>query len=93
VTPITYSVQTKTELVLKALDLIENGRFKFSAGDKEVAQAFMMITQKVTDSGQITYVANRSNASGHADVAWAIMHAFNYEPLAPRRGTTVAFSD
>jgi uncharacterized protein YjcR len=93
VTPITYSVQTKTELVLKALDLIENGRFKFSAGDKEVTQAFMMITKKVTDNGQITYVANRSNATGHADVAWAIMHAFNYEPLAPKRKSTVAFSD
>lgn len=93
VTPITYSVQTKTELVLKALDLIENGRFKFSAGDKEVAQAFMMITQTVTKTGQITYVANRSNATGHADVAWAIMHAMNYEPLAPKRKTTAAFSD
>jgi len=92
-TPITYSIQTKTELVLKALDLIENGRFQYSAGDKEVTQAFMMITEKVTNSGQITYSANRTDATGHADIAWAIMHAFNYEPLAPRKKTTVAFSD
>jgi phage terminase large subunit-like protein len=93
VTPITYSVQTKTELVLKALDLIENGRFKYSAADKEVTQAFMMITQTVTGNGQITYSANRSNATGHADLAWSIMHGFNYEPLAPKRKSTVAFSD
>ena len=88
-TPITYSVQTKTELVMKALDVIESGRFQYSAGDKEVTQAFMMITQSVTGSGQITYGANRSNATGHADVAWAIMHAFMYEPIAPRRKSSM----
>ena len=92
-TPITYSVQTKTELVLKALDIIENGRFQYSAGDKEVTQAFMMITQTTTPNGQITYSANRSNATGHADIAWSIMHAFIYEPLAPRKKTTASFSD
>jgi len=92
-TPITYSVQMKTELVLKALDIIENGRFQYSAGDKEVTQAFMMITQTTTPNGQITYSANRSNATGHADVAWSIMHAFIYEPLAPRKRTSVSFSD
>ena len=92
-TPINYSVQTKTELVLKALQIIENGQFQYSAGDKEVTQAFMMITQKITPgSGQITYAANRSNTTGHADVAWAIMHAFNYEKIAPRKKTSVVFS-
>ncbi len=93
-TPITYSVPMKTELVLKALQVIENGQFQYSAGDKEVTQAFMMISQKVTPgSGQITYAANRSNTTGHADVAWAIMHAFNYEKIAPRKKTRVAFSN
>lgn len=93
-TPITYSVQTKTELVMKALDLIENGRFQYSAGDKDVTQAFMMITETVSPkTGQITYSANRSATTGHADVAWAIMHGFNYEPIAPRKKSSVAFSD
>lgn len=91
-TPINYSVQTKTELVLKALDLITNGKFQYSAADKEVTQAFMMITKTTTPSGQITYAANRSGDTGHADVAWAIMHAFNYEKIAPRKKTTVSFS-
>ena len=92
-TPITYSIPMKTELVLKALQVIENGLFEYSAGDKEVTQAFLMITQTTTPSGQITYGANRNNTVGHADVAWAIMHAFNYEKIAPRAKTTVSFSD
>jgi len=92
-TPINYSVQTKTELVLKALDLISNGKFQYSAADKEVTQSFMMITKTTTASGQITYGANRSGDTGHADVAWAIMHAFNYEKIAPRKKTTVSFSN
>ena len=85
-TPITYSIP------MKALQLIENGQFEYSAGDKEVTQAFMMITKTTSPSGQITYAANRSSATGHADVAWAIMHAFNYEKIAPRKKTSVAFS-
>lgn len=91
-TPINYSIATKTELVLKALQVIENGQFEYSAGDKETTQAFLMITKTTTNSGQITYAANRSNTTGHADVAWAIMHAFNYEKIAPRKKTTVSFS-
>lgn len=93
VTPITYNVQSKTELVLKAMDVVENDRFEYSAGDKQITQSFMMITKTTTPSGQITYAANRSNTSGHADVAWATMHALNYESLAPRKKTTASFSN
>ena len=92
VTPITYSLQTKTELVIKALDVVTNKRLQYSAGDKEITQALLMITQTSTGSGAITYAANRSNTTGHADVAWSIMHALNYEPIAPRKKTTASFS-
>jgi len=92
-TPINYSVQTKTELVLKALHVIENDRFEYSAGDKEITQSFMMITKTITpSSGQITYAANRSSATGHADVAWGVMHALNYENIAEQQQTTVSIS-
>jgi len=91
-TPINYSIETKNELVLKALNEVENGRLQFPAGDKAITQAFMMITQTTTPNSQkITYAANRSNATGHADVAWSIMHALNYEKIAPRNKSTVAF--
>ncbi|MFZ2405524.1 MAG: terminase family protein [Methylobacter sp.] len=89
-TPINYSNETKTALVMKAIDVIENGRFEYESGNKQITQAFMMITKTTTSSGGgITYAAGRNNATGHADVAWSIMHALAYEPIAVRKKTTV----
>jgi len=92
VTPITYSIQTKTELVTKAIDVIGNGRFEYQGGQKQITQAFMMITQTTSNSGVMTYSANRNSAVGHADVAWSIMHALHYEPIAISAPTKVTFS-
>jgi uncharacterized protein YjcR len=93
-TPIHYSMEMKTRLVVKALDVIENGRFKYKAGDHEITRAFLMITKTTTGSGLITYASSRSVESGHADVAWSIMHALIYEPINnDGRKTTVTFSD
>lgn len=90
VTPINYSNETKTALVMKAIDVIENGRFEYESGNKRITQAFMMITKTTTGSGVITYSAGRNNATGHADVAWSIMHAIAYEPIAARKKTTIS---
>ena len=68
-TPINYSVQLKTQLVLKAKELIEAHRLKWDAGQNDIAHAFLTIRQGVTDSGQISYSASRTSATGHADVA------------------------
>jgi hypothetical protein len=92
VTPINYSNETKTGLVMKAIDVIHNGRFEYLAGNKALTQAFMMITKTTTGSGQITYAAGRNNAIGHADIAWAVMHALAYEPIVQRKKTSVTFS-
>jgi uncharacterized protein YjcR len=93
-TPIHYSMEMKTRLVVKALDVIENGRFKYKAGDHEITRAFLMITKTTTGSGLITYASSRSVESGHADIAWAIMHALIYEPINnDGRKTTVTFSN
>ena len=93
-TPIHYSLEMKTQLVLKALDLINNGRFQYLSGDHEITRAFLMITQTTTSSGQLTYSSSRSVESGHADVAWSLMHAFIYEPLNNNsRKTTATFSN
>lgn len=89
-TPITYNVQTKTELVVKAIDVIENDRLQYPAGDKVITQSLMMITKTTTGSGVITYAAHRNSTTGHADVAWSIMHALKHEDIAPRRKTTVS---
>ncbi len=79
---ITYSVQTKTAMVLKAKNVIASGRLEFDAGWLDVMQAFMAIRPEITKGGtQVTYVASRAGGVGHADLAWAVMHALFFEPL------------
>ncbi|QDK34549.1 terminase large subunit domain-containing protein [Sphingomonas sp. IC081] len=80
--PITYSVQTKTAMVLKAKNVISNGRLEFDAGWLDMMAAFMAIRPEITKGGtQVTYVASRAGGVGHADLAWATMHALFFEPL------------
>lgn len=94
VTPIHYGLDSKTRLVLKTQDVIESRRIEWDAEHTDIAQAFLQIHQTTTASDQITYAANRTSATGHADVAWAIMHALSNEPLnRNQRRTTVVFSD
>jgi uncharacterized protein YjcR len=81
VTPIHYSLEAKNMLVLKAQDTIQGSRIEWDAGWTDIAQAFLTIKRGTTNGGQITYSASRTEATGHADIAWAIMHALANEPL------------
>lgn len=91
-TPIHYGLESKTRLVLKAQDVIESHRIEWDAEHTDIPQAFLQVTQTSTGNDQITYSADRNSATGHADVAWAIMHALSNEPLnTNRRRSTVAF--
>ncbi|HDM8359125.1 TPA: terminase family protein [Yersinia enterocolitica] len=89
-TPILYSVESKTRLVLKMVDTVERHRIEWSkdATDEnsqeraEIAASFMAIRRTTTSSGNaLTFVAERSDATGHADVFFAISHAVINEPL------------
>jgi hypothetical protein len=64
-------------LVLKAQDTIQGSRIEWDAGWSDIAQAFLTIKRGTTGSGQVTYSASRTDATGHADIAWAIMHALS----------------
>lgn len=84
--PISYSIEVKTSMVLKTQNVMRNGRLEFDAGFVDLAAAFMAIRKVSTPSGrQVTYTAGRTVAIGHADLAWATMHAIANEPL---QGTT-----
>lgn len=76
-----YSLETKTTLVLKAQDVIRAARIEWDAGWTDIAQAFLTIKRGTTNGGQITFSASRTDATGHADIAWAVMHALYNEPL------------
>lgn len=88
-----YSLDIKTTLVLKAIDTIESRRIEWDASHTEIAQAFLQIHQKSTAGDLITYAADRNSKTGHADVAWAIMHALSNEALirTERKGS-ISFS-
>lgn len=86
--PIHYTIESKTRLVLKAQEVIGQGRILWDASWSDIAAGFMQIHRTTTTKGQITYVADRSERTGHADSAWAIMHALineglNYRNMRP----------
>ncbi|MBH1591213.1 terminase [Stenotrophomonas maltophilia] len=77
-----YSPEVKAKLVLKAYDVISNGRLEYDAGMHDLTRSIMAIKKTLTKSQrQITYTAGRSEETGHADLAWALFHALHNEPL------------
>ncbi len=79
---IIYSLEVKSRLVLKARDVLDKGRLEFDAGATDLMQAMMAIKKTITPSGQhVTYSSGRNEETGHADLAWALMHALDHEPL------------
>lgn len=87
---INYSVDSKTKLVLKMIDLIERRRIQWvkDAVDEvtkeraDIPLAFMAIRRVMTASqNAMTFAAERSETTGHADVFFAISHAVCNEPL------------
>jgi hypothetical protein len=89
-----YSPEVKGRLVLKALSVIGNGRLEFDAGWTDFAQSFMAIRKTMTASGrQVTYTAGYSQETGHADLAWACMHALGNEPLEGVTSSNTGFME
>lgn len=81
-TTFSYSPEVKTRLVMKTWDVINKGRLEFDAGWTDLASSMMAIRKTTTASGrQLTYTAGRNDETGHADLAWALMHALHNEPL------------
>ncbi len=77
-----YSPEIKARLVMKGRALMQRGRLQFDAGAVDLAKAFMAIKETLSPSQrQITYTASRSKDTGHADLAWACLHALDNAPL------------
>lgn len=82
---INYSLQTKTELVLKMLDVVNQRRICWPAYEKTIGVSFMAIKRKATGKGQMTFVAERTDETGHADDFFALSHALIKEGLNVNR--------
>ncbi len=87
-TAINYGVASKAEMVLKALEVMEQNRLLYDAGDTAIPHAFMTIRQTSTQNGAITYASSRNEETGHGDAAWAIMQALIKERLAQQSGAS-----
>ncbi len=93
-TAINYSAEVKVRMVLKAKDVISKGRLEFDAGATDLSAAFMAIRKTITGSGrQVTYDAGRTAETGHADLAWACMHALDHEPIEGVSESTTSFME
>lgn len=92
---IDYTVWAKAQLVLKMQAVIRAKRFEYDAGWSDVSAAFMAIRPTLVGK-TVTYTARRGS-HGHADIAWAVMHAVSIEPMdaneAGQNRTTVEFSE
>ncbi|MFG3861370.1 phage terminase large subunit family protein, partial [Escherichia coli] len=77
-----YSVESKNRLVMKMLDVVDSRRIEWDEEAKDIPASFMAIRQETTGSGnKVTFTAERSEETGHADVFFAIAHALSNEPL------------
>lgn len=78
---INYTLDVKAKLVLKAQQVVAAGRIEWDSCYSDIAAGFLLIRRVTTQNANITYVADRSDLTGHADAAWAIMHALAHEDL------------
>lgn len=93
-TPIHYSVESKNRLVLKMIDVVGGDRIEWDKDQTEIAASFLAIRRTTTASGNaLTFVADRTAETGHADVFFAISHAVANEPIdyEHKRKSTWAF--
>ncbi|AOH86565.1 oxidoreductase [Sphingomonas panacis] len=82
VVKIEYSLEAKSQMVMKAQHTFSRQRIEYDAGWIDLQSAFLSIKKTLTTSGRaVTFKASRTEAVGHADLAWAAMHIFINEPL------------
>lgn len=71
----------KNALISKAKDVIRNKRLEFDIAWTDVMKSFLMIYQVASETRRLIYKARRSADTGHADVAFAIMYALQFEGM------------
>jgi phage terminase large subunit-like protein len=79
---INYNPTVKSRLVLRAKELVRSRRLQWDSGWHDLMRSLLAIRRVQTSSGNaITYEADRNEQTGHADLAWALMHALDKQPL------------
>lgn len=88
VAKVEYSLELKTQMVMKAQNVIRRGRLAFDSSWLDLISAFVSIKKTVTASGRsMTFKAGRGGDDGHADLAFATMQILMNEPLDGQLGS------
>lgn len=73
---IRYDPEIKTQMIIKLQTLLKRGLIEIdNVFLDDVLPALLAIQRSGTKGGLPTYSAKRSADTGHADVAWALLHA------------------
>lgn len=76
---IRYSPESKSQMVTKAQTLLKRKLIEIdNVYLDDVLPAMLAIQRSSTKEGTPTYTARRSDETGHADVAWALLHAIHH---------------
>ncbi len=90
---IVYSINTKSQMVYKAREVVTKGRLLFDGLWDDVIHSFLMIRRSTTArSGQSTFTAKRSKENSHADLAMAVMHLLSLEGINVQEDVTPTVS-
>lgn len=84
-TPLIYNPESKTEMVLKVHDLVEQEQIEWDQKELDIVPSFLMVKQQSTKSGNTTtFVAERTVKTQHADVFFAICNAISKKSLTTK---------
>ena len=79
---INYNPEVKARLVIRLKELVRSKRINWDASWNDLVRALMSIRRVLTASGNaVTFEADRNEQTGHADLAWAVMHALDNQTL------------
>ena len=89
-----FTQDSKAELITKALDVVETKRMEIPEDWHDLITAMLQVYITTSDGGSLTYKARRNEATGHADLAFALFLVLSFEKMnhANRRRGRIGIS-
>lgn len=90
-TRLNYNPELKIKMGLRVKELFQKRRLHFDSGQLIIIKSFLSIKKAMTSGGgHKTLVTSRSAATGHGDLAWAIMNGMENAPIIDNTTTAAA---
>ncbi len=78
---VTFSQDTKAELITKGLDVVETKRLEIPDDYLDIIKSMLQLYISTSDGGSLAYKARRNAETGHADLAFALLLALSFEKM------------